>query len=97
MAIEVFVDVWNIYNRQGTADVDDVYAPQFSLAQGGAGGTEQNANPVSGGTYDDLIWVKTIDRDGVESGTPIGRNPNFHNTTGRYGPANGRLGARLTF
>ena len=54
----------NVYNRQGTADVDDVYAPQFSLRQGGKGGTEQNANPVSGGTYEDLIWVKVIDRDG---------------------------------
>jgi hypothetical protein len=97
MDIEVFADIYNVYNRQGTFDVDDVYAPQFSLAQGGQGGTEQNANPVSGGTYDDLIWVKTIDRDGNENAAPIGRNPNFHNTTRRYGPAYGRLGARLTF
>jgi outer membrane receptor protein involved in Fe transport len=97
MELEVFADVYNVYNRQGTFDVDDVYAPQFSIQQNGGGGTEQNANPVSGGTYDDLIWVKTIDRNGVESATPIGRNPNFHNTTQRYGPAYGRLGLRLTF
>ena len=76
MALELFADIYNVYNRQGTFDVDDVYAPQFSLAQGGTGGTEQNANPVSGGTYDDLIWVKTIDRDGNQSATPIGRSPN---------------------
>ena len=97
MSIELFADIYNVYNRQGTFDVDDVYAPQFSISQNGAGGTEQNANPVSGGTYDDLIWVKVIDRDGVESAAPIGRNPNFHNTTSRYPPAYGRLGLRLSF
>jgi outer membrane receptor protein involved in Fe transport len=97
MALELFADIYNIYNRQGTADVSHVYAPQFSLAQGGMGGQQQNANPVSGGTYEDLIWVKRIDGNGVESAAPIGRNPNFHNTTARYAPAYGRLGARLTF
>ena len=97
MELEVFFDIYNSYNRQGTASVDDTYAPQYSLSQGGTGGVEQNANPVSGGTYDDLVWVKVIDRNGTESGAPIGRNPNFHNTASRYGPAYGRLGARLTF
>jgi hypothetical protein len=97
MELEVFADVYNVYNRQEQSDVDDVYAPQFSLSQGGMGGVEQNANPVSGGTYDDLLWVKVIDRNGVESANPIGRNPNFHNTTARYQPANARLALRLTF
>jgi outer membrane receptor protein involved in Fe transport len=97
MELELFFDVYNAYNRQGTYDVDHTYAPQFSLSQGGAGGVEQNGNPVSGGTYEDLIWVKVIDADGNESATPIGRNPNFHNTNSRYGPAYGRVGMRLTF
>ncbi|NVB79004.1 MAG: TonB-dependent receptor [Kofleriaceae bacterium] len=97
MTLELFFDIYNAYNRQGTFNVDNTYAPQFSLSQGGIGGTEQNANPVSGGTYEDLIWVKTIDRDGAESGAPIGRNPNFHNTSSRYAPAYGRFGMRLTF
>jgi hypothetical protein len=97
MDLELFADIYNVYNRQGTFDVDDVYAPQFSLQQGGMGGTEQNANPVSGGTYEDLLWVKVIDRNGVEGSRPIGRNPNFHNTTTRYPPAYGRLGLRLSF
>jgi hypothetical protein len=52
---------------------------------------------VSGGTYDDLIWVKTIDRNGNESSAPIGRNPNFGHTTQRYSPFYIRFGARLTF
>jgi outer membrane receptor protein involved in Fe transport len=97
MDVEVFADIYNVYNRQGTAAVDETYAPQFSIAQGGIGGTEQNANPVSGGTYEDLIWVKVIDRDGNESKDPIGRNPNFHNASSRYAPAYGRIGARLSF
>ncbi len=97
MELELFFDIYNSYNRQGTAGVDNTYAPQFSLSGGGVGGTEQNATPVSGGTYEDLIWVKTISGSGSESAVPIGRNPNFHNTAGRYAPANGRIGMRLTF
>jgi len=97
MTLEVFFDIYNSYNRQGQGSVDSTYAPQFSLSAGGAGGTEQNANPVSGGTYEDLIWVKTIDSTGTESASPIGRNPNFRNTNSRYAPAYGRFGMRLTF
>jgi hypothetical protein len=97
MELEGFLDVVNIYNRQGQARIDATYAPQYSLSAGGSGGDLQNANPVSGGTYEDLIWVKTIDRFGTESPQPIGRNPNFRNTTGRYAPAYARLGMRLMF
>jgi hypothetical protein len=82
-----------VYNRQGTFEVDETYAPPYVINSG----EEQNANPVSGGTYEDLIFVKQINRTGQESGKPIGRNPNFHNTASRYAPAYGRLGARLSF
>ena len=95
---ELFVNIYNIYNNQGVAAVDNEYARTFK--QGTAmmtDATRQNANPVSGGTYEDLIWVKTIDRLGVETNVPIGRNPNFGNTTGRYVPFYLQLGARLTF
>jgi hypothetical protein len=64
---------------------------------GGSGGTIQSANPVSGGTFEDVIWVKVIDRNGVESASPIGRNPNYGNTTARYSPLFGRFGLRVTF
>jgi hypothetical protein len=60
-------------------------------------GNLQNANPVAGGTYNDLIWVKSINAKGEETSVPIGRNPNFGNTTVRYAPAYGRIGVRLTF
>jgi len=97
MKLEVFADIYNIYNRQGTAGVDDNYAPYYKLSAPGVAGEQQNANPVSGGTYDDLIWVKEIDNAGGETAKPIGRNPNFHNTNVRYVPASARIGVRLTF
>ena len=54
--------------------------------------------PWRGGVEGDPVEiVKTLDADGVETSTPIGRNPNFRRTTGRYGPGYARLGARLTF
>jgi len=94
---ELFFDIFNAYNKQGTFRVDDTYAPQYSQSTGGGGGIEQNVNPISGGTYEDLIWAKTIDMSGNESALPIGRNPNFGNTTARYAPASAQLGFRVTF
>jgi hypothetical protein len=91
MVGEFFVDVFNIYNHQGAFAVDSTYAPQFSPDG------ERNANPISGGTYNDLIWAKSIDSAGVESGTPIHRNPNFGKTVSRYAPASAQVGFRLTF
>jgi hypothetical protein len=92
LSLSVFVDVFNVYDHQGEARVDQTYAPPVSLA-----GTIQNANPISGGDYEDLMWVRQIDNKGIEQPTPIGRNPNFRNTTVRYAPAYARIGARLTF
>ena len=92
MALGVFADVFNVYDHQGTATVDTTYAPPVSLS-----GQIQNANPISGGSYEDLIWLKQVDARGQEQPNPVGRNPNFGNTTSRYAPAFGRLGARLTF
>ncbi|MBA3396288.1 MAG: TonB-dependent receptor [Deltaproteobacteria bacterium] len=92
MNLEVFFDIYNIYNRQGTFNVDNTYAPRVTND-----GDIQNANPVSGGTYEDLIWVKSIDGDGTETPNPIGKNPNFRNTSARYAPGYGRIGVRLTF
>jgi hypothetical protein len=88
MKIEVFSDIYNIYNRQGTAGVDDTYAFNF---RGNA------ANPVVGGTYEDLVWVKTVAPDGTEQNIPISRNPNFGNTNVRYAPLSVQFGMRLTF
>jgi outer membrane receptor protein involved in Fe transport len=98
MKLEVFADAYNIYNNQGQVRIDENYAPQFKLTdRNSMGGDEQNANPVHGGTYQDLIWLKTIDRLGNETGEPIGRNPNFRNTAVRHAAGYLQLGARLSF
>jgi outer membrane receptor protein involved in Fe transport len=92
LTLSVYVDVFNVYNHQGEFRVDQTYAPPVSLD-----GTIQNANPISGGDYEDLMWVRRIDNKGIEQANPIGRNPNFGNTTSRYAPAYARIGAKLTF
>ncbi|HWO20157.1 MAG TPA: TonB-dependent receptor [Kofleriaceae bacterium] len=98
MRVEVWVDLYNLYNHQGQAGIDDNYAPQFKLSGPSSSvGVEQNANPVSGGTYQDLIFVKSINSSGVETAVPIGRNPNFRNTDQRHAPGYALFGARLIF
>ncbi|MBL0216837.1 MAG: TonB-dependent receptor [Myxococcales bacterium] len=95
---EVFLDLYNVYNNQGVASVDNTYATFVKQGATGAGSsTLQAANPVVGGTFEDLIWVKTVDIRGNESPVPIGRNPNFLNTASRYAPMYARIGARVTF
>jgi outer membrane receptor protein involved in Fe transport len=93
MKIELFGDIFNIYNNQGAAGVDDTYA--FAFADNGA-------NPISGGTYEDLIWAKAVSDTGAEvddmgRAPPLRRNPNFGNTNQRYAPLSVRFGMRLTF
>jgi hypothetical protein len=98
VAAELFVDVFNIYDRQGSAETDSTYAPQFRRSSpGGAGTSENNVNPISGGEYEDLMWAKTIDSRGNETSTPTARNPNFGKTISRYAPTYARIGFRLTF
>jgi hypothetical protein len=95
---ELYVNFYNIYNNQGTAEVDNTYAGVFKQGDAmGFGATRQAANPVSGGTYEDLLWVKTIDRTGTETSAPIGRSPNYGNTTVRYVPFYVQFGARVSF
>ncbi len=68
------------------------YAPQFRV-----GGGENDVNPLSGGSYEDLVWAKAIDSVGNETPVPTARNPNFGKTTTRYAPVSARLGFRVTF
>jgi hypothetical protein len=49
MTADVFLDMFNLLNKQGTFDVDKTYAPPVRLAgAGAAGGAENNVNPISG-------------------------------------------------
>ncbi|MBV8756056.1 MAG: TonB-dependent receptor [Deltaproteobacteria bacterium] len=84
---ELYMDFFNIYNHQGTFNVDETYTPAIS------GGV----NPISGGEYADLIWAKTTDKNGMETSQPTPRNPNFGHTTARYAPASAQVGFRVTF
>src|SRR6185503_9620433 len=84
MVAEVYFDVFNLYNKQGTFDTDQTYAPAVRLSANGSGSSENNVNPIVGGQYEDLIWAKTIDGQGNESSVPTARNPNFGKTASRY-------------
>jgi hypothetical protein len=84
---ELYADIFNVYNRQGTFNVDETYAPAFS------GGVY----PISGGTYEDLVWAKTTTETGAETKEPTPRNPNFGRPVSRYAPASAQVGFRLTF
>jgi outer membrane receptor protein involved in Fe transport len=86
--LEVFADVFNLYDHQGTFNVDETYALNVA---GNA------ANPIVGGSYEDVIWAKGVDPEGVETDTPLIRNPNFRRPTVRYAPMSARFGVRLTF
>ncbi len=85
MSVEVFADVFNLYDHQGQAAVDEDYSYR------------SNAFPIVGGTYEDLPFAKAVTSDGAETPEPIIRNPDFGNTVARYAPMSARLGARLAF
>jgi hypothetical protein len=84
MTLEVFTDLFNVFNSQGVFRVDNAY-------------TYDRANPVVGGDYEDLIWLKAQNASGAETNNPVRRNLNFQNPSVRYSPFSARLGARLTF
>jgi hypothetical protein len=89
MNLELYGDIFNLYNRQGEARTDDTYG-SFQYAN-------NNINPIVGGTYEDLIWARSISDNGSEQNTPLIRNKNFGNTIQRYPAAYLRFGLRLTF
>jgi outer membrane receptor protein involved in Fe transport len=84
MSMAFFLDLFNVFNRQGEASVDENY-------------TYSSVNPIVGGEYRDLVWAKSQNNSGDESRAPVVRNPNFLNTTGRYGPFYTQVGLRLSF
>ena len=86
---ELYVDIFNVYNRQGTFNVDDTYAPVRRAAIGG----EQNANPVSGGTLrgPDLGEDDRQERQRDEHADAA--QPELRTTrSARYAPASAQVG-----
>jgi hypothetical protein len=84
MKIELFTDLFSVFNTQATADISDTY-------------TLDPVNPVVGGEYEDLVFAKAQSTSGGETVDPVTRFRNFGNPTARYSPFSARLGARLTF
>ncbi|HEU5061463.1 MAG TPA: TonB-dependent receptor [Kofleriaceae bacterium] len=87
MKLDIYTDLYSVeylFLTEHVAAVDETY-------------TFDNANPVVGGNYSDLIWVKEQDTTGIETSTPISRNRNFQNVSSRYNPFFVQIGARLSF
>jgi len=83
---ELFVDVFDVFDSQPATALDNAYTPNVATVY-----------PISGGTYQDLIWAKQTTGGGVETATPATRNPNFHHATERGAPLTARIGFRLSF
>jgi len=85
MELEVYGDIFNVFNDQGVFGVSDRY-------------TSSPTNPILGGSYEDLIFAKANDAtSGGETSAPVARDPNFGNVTARYSPLGAQFGARLSF
>ena len=53
---ELFADLFNIFDSQSAFTVDNSYTAFFD-----------DANPIVGGRYADLIWAKQLDSNGIET------------------------------
>lgn len=84
IGMELFFQAFNVLNRQAEYSRSENY-------------TFDDANPIVGGEYRDLIFLKSLDPQGNETNIPVNRNENFGNPVSRYGPFSARFGARLTF
>jgi hypothetical protein len=84
MKLEVFSDLFSVFNNQTQATVDQTY-------------TFDPSNPIVGGDYEDLVFAKAQTLDGEETADPVTRNRNFMQTAARFSPFFARFGARLTF
>jgi hypothetical protein len=85
LRVEVFADIFNLFNRQDQTDVDERYTSSF-------------VNPIVGGDMEDLAHSKTL--AGV-FGSDINETPvvnkNFGNLSARQSPLSMRFGLRVTF
>jgi len=83
-SIEIYADLFNLFDRQGVVD----RVQRF---------TDDPANPIVGGDYQDLVFAKRQNSRGGETNEPISRYLGFGSPLSRYAPLSARLGARLTF
>lgn len=82
--IELFADVFNLFNNQEEADSDEAY-------------TFDNMNPIVGGDLTDLVHSKSLDGGGVEQNFTPTKNKNYGKLNARQAPREVRFGLRYTF
>jgi hypothetical protein len=82
--LSAFFDIFNAFNQEQTAIVDEIY-------------TFDNVNPVVGGRQEDLVHAKQLSQAGAETGLPATRNPGFGKPVARFPPLFMRIGMRLSF
>lgn len=81
--IEVFADVFNLFNSQEQTDTDERY-------------TQDISDPIVGGDFSDLEHAKTKNRAGSLATTPF-QNKNYGNLNARQAPRSIRFGLRYSF
>jgi outer membrane receptor protein involved in Fe transport len=84
MALEAFLDLFNLLNTKTETEVDEIYT--FDIAA-----------PIVDGDEEDLTHAKALDRNGVADGRTIEKNPNHGRATAAQAPLQARFGLRLLF
>jgi len=84
MAVEAYVNVFNVFSQQPTTRRDEIYT--FDVVR-----------PVVGGDSEDLAHLKKAGPDGRVLNESVTVNPNYGNATDTQLPLAVQLGARLTF
>jgi hypothetical protein len=79
-----FIDIFNAFNQEQTAAVDEIYS-------------FDNVNPVVGGRKEDLVYAKQLSQAGAETGIPATRNVGFGKAVARFSPLSLRIGLRFSF
>lgn len=82
-SIELFADIFNLFNTQDETDADERYSTSF-------------ADPIVGGDLSDLPHAKQNPLVGITGRSPI-KNTNFLNLNARQAPRSFRFGLRYSF
>jgi len=85
VTLDVFMDIFNLFNEQQEATQDENY-------------TFDNVHPIVGGSTSDLAHLKSFDSNGNFQNMTPSLNPDFQKTTAYLqSPRTFRFGFRLTF
>ncbi|HEY4176533.1 MAG TPA: TonB-dependent receptor [Kofleriaceae bacterium] len=82
--IEVFTNIFNLFDQQDETNRDDSYTFDFVL-------------PIINGDQEDLKHLKTLDGNGAEVNTTATKNKNYGRLSERQSSRSVQFGARLTF